>query len=140
MPRPLLLCLCIALPACGLLRRPMMPERAPPEDAARFTFPIDLPAEGRTRIPADIAAAISLAMDDFRPLGVQPHRGATPDEVCLYQRASFDVTVAPGPEGVVFVRFTVKDGACDEEGPATDMGSTYAVEVSKHRILAIQRP
>ncbi|WP_228558267.1 hypothetical protein [Myxococcus sp. AB056] len=92
------------------------------------------------RIPADLAAAISLAMDDFRPLGVKPHRGATPDEVCLYQRESFDVTVAPGPEGVVFVRFTVKDGTCAKDGPVADMGSTYAVEVAKHRILAIQRP
>ncbi|SDD43477.1 hypothetical protein SAMN04488504_101872 [Myxococcus virescens] len=120
--------------------RPLKPERAPADEAARFTFPIDLPADGRMRIPADLAAAISLAMDDFRPRGVKPHRGATPDEVCLYQRESFDVTVAPGPEGVVFVRFTVKDGACDKDGPVADMGSTYAVEVAKHRILAIQRP
>lgn len=140
MSRRLLLCLCLTRPACGLFHRPLKPERAPEEEAARFTFPIDLPADGRTRIPADLAAAITLAMDDFRPQDVKPHRGATPDEVCLYQRESFDATVVPGPEGLVFVRFTVKDGACDEDGPAADMGSTYAVEVAKHRILAIQRP
>lgn len=140
LPRCLLLGVCLALPACGLFQRPVRPPRAPPEEAARFEFPLEIPAEGRQRIPGAVAAAIGMAMDDFRPLGVKPHRGATPDEVCLYQRDSFDVTVAPGQEGVVFVRFSVKDGACDEEGPVADMGSTYAVDVNQWRILAIQRP
>ena len=134
------LLLCLALPACGLLQHPVRPTRAPPEEAARFVFPLEIPADGRMRIPGSLAAAVGMAMDDFRPLGVKPHRGATPDEVCLYQRDSFDVTVAPGPEGLVFVRFSVKDGACDDEGPVADMGSTYAVDVNKRRILAIQRP
>jgi len=140
LPRCLLLILFVALPACELFQRTVRPTRAPPEEAARFVFPLELPAEGRMRVPGTVAAAIGLAMDDFRPLGVKPHRGATPDEVCLYQRDSFDVTVAPGPAGVVFVRFSVKDGACDQDGPVADMGSTYAVDVNQWRILAIQRP
>ena len=78
-------------------------------------------------------------MEDFLPWYVQPHRGATPDEVCLYQRESYDVTTAPGPEGVLFVRFTVKEGVCNADGPVLDMGATYAIDVTGWRILSIQR-
>jgi hypothetical protein len=78
-------------------------------------------------------------MEDFRPWYIQPHRGATPDEICLYQRESYDVTTAPGPEGILFVRFTVKDDACTSGGVILDMGATYAIDVKAWRILAIQR-
>lgn len=131
--------LALTLPGCALFARPVRPARASPEEAARFQFPVDLPAEGRLRTSATVAVATQLAMDDFRPLDVKPHKGATPDEVCLYRRDSFDVWTAPGPEGVMFVRFVPRQHTCDSDGPVTDASATYAIDVRQWRILAIQR-
>lgn len=80
-------------------------------------------------------------MEDFRPLGTKPHRNATPFEQCLYRRESFNVSAAPGPDGVVFVRFSFSPANCAEHEReiALDMGATYAVDVSGTRILAIQK-
>ena len=87
-----------------------------------------------------MVVAIQIALDDFLPWHAGPHPGATPSDACLYQRESYDVTVAPGGEGVVFVRFTVRDGVCDAGGPPVmDHGATYAVDVRGHRILAVLR-
>ncbi|AKQ63142.1 hypothetical protein A176_000054 [Myxococcus hansupus] len=94
--------------------------------------------QGLLRVPGHIAAAIELAMDDFRPRDIKPHRDATADEVCMYQRESFDVTTIPGPEGVLFVRFTLSPSACAQEGTINDAGATYAVDTRGWRILAIQ--
>lgn len=41
--------------------------------------------------------------------------------------------------GVLLVSSTAKQGACIQEGLALDLGATYAVDVSRWRILAIQR-
>ncbi|WP_317987924.1 hypothetical protein [Hyalangium gracile] len=112
---------------------------APPTEASQVQFPLDLPKEERLIIPGVTFKAVQLAMEDFLPWDVRPHRGATADEFCLYQRESYDVTTAPGPEGVLFVRFTVRDGICNTEGPVLDMGATYAIDVTGWRILAIQR-
>jgi hypothetical protein len=131
--------LALPLAGCVLFARPIRPPRAPPEEAARFQFPLDLPAEGRMQTPATVAVATQLAMDDFRPLDVKPHKNATPDELCLYRRDSFDVWTAPGPEGVMLVRFVPKPHTCDSEGPVTDASVTYAIDVRQWRILAIQR-
>lgn len=139
MKHGLLLLLGLALPACSLFHRYPRPVHAPPEEAARFQFPLDLPAEGRMQIPATVAVAVQLAMDDFRPLDARPHKGATPDEVCLYRRDSFDVWTAPGPDGVMLVRFVPKPKTCDSDGPVTDVSATYAIDVSQWRILAVQR-
>jgi hypothetical protein len=59
--------------------------------------------------------------------------------MCLYQRDSYDVTTSPEPDGVVFVRFTVRDSICNTQGPVLDMGATYTIDVTRWRILAIQR-
>ncbi len=78
-------------------------------------------------------------MDDFLPRGVKPRRGATPDEVCLAERSSYDVLAKALPDDVVLVSFTPKKGACVQEGIALDVGATYAVDVGAWRILAVQR-
>lgn len=104
------------LSACALFQRPSRPVHAPPEEAARVEFPLDLPKEERLIIPGTVLKAVQLAMEDFLPWDVRPHRGATPEEICLYQRESHDVTTAPGPDGVLFVRFTVRDDACTMGG------------------------
>ena len=137
--RPLLFLACTMLSACALFQRPPRPVHAPPEEAVRVEFPLDLPKEDRLIIPGTVLKAVQLAMEDFLPWDVRPHRGATPEEVCLYQRESYDVTTSPGPDGVLFVRFTVKDGACTSGGVILDMGATYAIDVTGWRILAIQR-
>jgi hypothetical protein len=130
---------CMLLTACALFQRPPRPIHAPPEEAARVVFPLEFSKDERLIIPGTVLKAVQLAMEDFLPWNVRPHRGATPDEVCLYQRESYDVTTSPGPDGVLFVRFTVKDGACTMGGVILDMGATYAIDVTGERILAIQR-
>jgi hypothetical protein len=112
---------------------------APAAQAAQVQFPLDLPKDERLIIPGSTLRAVQLAMEDFLPWDTSPHRGATPDEVCLYQRESYDVTASPGPEGVLFVRFTVRDGVCNTAGPVLDMGATYAIDVRGWTILAIQQ-
>ena len=135
---PLLLC-CLTLTGCSLWHRIMGPVHAPPEEAERVEFPLALPEQGRQIIPGPVAVALQLALDDFLPWNVGPHPGATPREKCLYQRESYDVTAAPGPNDVIFVRFTVRDGVCDAGGPPVmDMGATYAIDVRGRRILAVQ--
>ncbi|RKH16664.1 hypothetical protein D7Y13_25540 [Corallococcus praedator] len=130
----------VLLPACALFQRAPRPVHAPPEEAATVQFPSDLPATGLQELSGTVATAIQLAMDDFRPPGSKPHRGATPTEQCLYRRQSFDVQASPGPEGIVFVRFLFNPDACtpEERAIALDMGATYAIDVQGWRILAIQ--
>lgn len=137
----LTLILCFLLQGCALFRPPARPVHAPAEVAAQVQFPRDLPREGVHEMPGAIAAAVALAMEDFRPLGSKPHRDATPLEQCLYRREAFDVSASPGPEGVVFVRFSFSPDNCaaHEREVALDMGATYAVDVAGKRILAIQR-
>ncbi|RKH61033.1 hypothetical protein D7X96_32520 [Corallococcus interemptor] len=131
--------LVLPLSGCVLFARPLRPPRASDADLARFQFPLDLPAEGRTQTPAAVAVATQLAMDDFRPLDLKPHKNATADELCLYRRDSFDVWTAPGPEGVLFVRFVPRQDACNSEGPVTDASATYAIDTRQWRIIGIQR-
>ncbi len=133
---PLLFCLLLS--ACVTTHRPIV--HVPPEEAAWFKIPDELPEEGRQSISGTMSAAIQLAMDDFLPWDANPHRGATPREVCLHQRQSYDVKAAPGPEGVILVRIDAEDGACIKGGPVIDMGATYAVDVRNWRILAVQLP
>lgn len=135
----LLLLLALSLPSCVLFHRPVRPVYAPPEEAARFKFPLDLPAEGRMLIPATVAVATQLAMDDFRPLDLKPPKDATPDELCLCRRDSFDVWTSPASEGVLLVHFAPRDHACDSDGPVMDASVTYAIDVRQWRILAIKR-
>lgn len=140
MKRAFVVLCCLTLPGCALLRRYPRPVHTSPEEAAKVEFPrFDPPAQGRQVVAGPMLKAIQLAMDDFLPWDIQPHKGATAREVCLYQRESYDATAAPGPEGVMFVRFTVRDGICDVNGtPILDMGATYAVDVQRWRILSVQ--
>ena len=113
--------------------------RVPAEHASWFKFPKHFPEEERQSIPGPLAAAISLAMEDFLPKG-----HSRPDEsdmmaACLAQRASYDVIAFPGSEDQVFVRISLAPGACQEEGPLLDVGATYAVDVRQGLILAVQQ-
>jgi hypothetical protein len=50
----------------------------PPEEAAWFKFPYELPEAGKKTVPGVMATAIQLAMDDFLPRGSTPKRDASP--------------------------------------------------------------
>ncbi len=140
MKRSTLLLLCAFLPGCMLFQRPPRPVHATAQEAAGVTFPVDVPNESSLRVPGTLLAAIQLAMEDFLPWDIQPHKGATPREVCLYQRDSYDVFVTPHSEGLVYVDIAPRPGACELGGPPVlDMGATYAIDVKAWRILAVRR-
>jgi hypothetical protein len=137
----LLLPLLLLSPGCALLPFTWHrgPVHAPPEEAARVQFPLDLPKEGRTTLSGAMATAMQLALDDFLPLDTKPHKGATAEEVCLYQRESYEVIASPGPEGTIFVRVTLRPKVCEKGGPLLDAEATYAIDVAGRRILAVRR-
>jgi hypothetical protein len=141
MKRPLLLLmLCTWLPACAFFQRPPRPAHAPPQEAASFVWPAAFPEKDHQFISGTMVAAIQLAMEDFLPWDIKPHRGATPTEICLYKRDSYDVLVAPGAEGLVYVEIMLRPGACHEAGEIVlDGGGRYAIDVKNWRILAAQR-
>ncbi|MDY7225941.1 hypothetical protein [Hyalangium rubrum] len=137
--RPLLLALCALLPACALFQRPPRPVRASPQEAAGVEFPIDVPNDSSLHLTGIQLAAIQLAMEDFLPWDIKPHKGATPREECLYRRDSYDVFVTSHSESLVYVDFAARPGACEMGlGPVLDMGAVYAIDVKNWRILAVQ--
>ncbi|WP_228564633.1 hypothetical protein [Myxococcus sp. AB036A] len=81
-------------------------------------------------MPEDETGFQSLALDDFLPLDV---------ERCLYRRESYEVIASPGPEGVTFVRVTLRPDVCEKQNIIMDMEATYAIDVEGRRILARQR-
>jgi hypothetical protein len=91
------------------------------------------------QVPATVAAAVSLALDDMLPRDVAPPRDATPDEVCLYRRDSYDAETAPLNDDVLLVSFRVREGACRAEGKTATEAATYAIDVRTWRILAVQK-
>ncbi|RKH26318.1 hypothetical protein D7Y13_20850 [Corallococcus praedator] len=139
MNQPTLLLMALSLTGCGLFQRPFRPEHAPPAEAAAFQFPLGFPPGEHTFIPSTHSAAVQLAMDDFLPRDARPPRNATPDEVCLMRRESYDVLAKNLSEDVVLVAFTPGKGVCASEGLTLDLGATYAVDVRGWRILAVQR-
>jgi hypothetical protein len=130
---------CLTLSACSTAHRPVV--HVPPEEAAWFKLPYELPKEGQQTLSGTMATAIQLAMDDFLPRHVPPPGDATPREICLHQRQAYDVEASPSSEQVMWVRITVSPGACSL-GRALyhDMGATYAVDTRHWRILAVRRP
>jgi hypothetical protein len=136
---PLLL-LCACLPACAFFQRPPRPVYAPPQEAANFTWPKILPPEGHQYLSGTTLAAVQLAMEDFLPWDIKPHKGATLREICLYKRDSYDVNVVPGVENLLYVEIFPRPGACDMGGEIVlDLGALYAIDVKHWRILAIER-
>lgn len=132
------LLVCAWLPACALFQRPPRPIHAPPEEAERFTWPEALPAEGGQRLSGTMLMAIQLAMEDYIPWDLKPHEGATPREVCLHQRESYDVYAVPGIGDVIFVEISPRTGACELGGePVMGFDVIYAIDMKNRRILSI---
>ncbi|MCY1030546.1 hypothetical protein OV207_03685 [Corallococcus sp. BB11-1] len=95
-PWHLLLLCALSLVACA--PRSEQIRFVPNEEAAWFKFPYALPEAGAQALPGATALAIQLVMDDLLPRGRTISRTASPQEVCLLQRQSYDVEAAPGPE------------------------------------------
>jgi hypothetical protein len=132
----LLLLTGFVLSACVTPQRPI--PFVPAKEAVWFKFPSDLPVEGQVKIPATIAGAIQLVVDDFVPWDAKPPSGADTSDACLLEQASYDVVAAPEADGVVFVSIWLSSGACGDNHWAMDQGGVYAVDVRNWRILAIQ--
>lgn len=94
-----------------------------------------LPKEGSVRLEGNTVAAIQLAMDDYLPWGAPPPNAPFEVAPCLGHRESYDVTTAPGPEGVILVRFDVNTGVCQSDGQLLDI-TTYAIDIRTMRILS----
>lgn len=133
------LSVCLVLPGCYFFRP--RPPHAVPEEASRYQFPTVFPEQGQQAISGMTAAALTLAMEDFIPLWMTPPRNASPREICLSKRQSYDVTTAPFSDDVVLVSFSVKPEACTElEGPLiADIPIIYAIDTRRWLILSIQK-
>lgn len=131
--------LCGALAACS--HAPTHLPYVPPEEAAWFKFPYELPEAGKKTVPGAMATAIQLAMDDFLPRGWTPNRDSTPQDICLWQRQSWDIAAFPGSGDLIWVVITPSVGACTW-GPQLplDMGATYAIDTAGWRVLAVRSP
>jgi hypothetical protein len=131
-----LLPLCaLALTACA--SRVERVSFVPSTEAAWFKFPYALPETERQALPGSTALAIQLAMDGLLPRGQPLPRGASPQDICLRQRQSYDVEAAPAPDGRVWVRVSLSPGACTRGGPLPfDSGTySYAVDIQQRRIV-----
>lgn len=136
---PLLWVLCALLPGCALFQRPPRPVHVSPQEPVEVTFP-DLPTPESVSLSGPMVVAIQLAMEDFLPWDTEPHKGATPREVCLYKRESYNVIASPEVEGVIFVEIYPRPGACEMGGPAVKgFDVIYAIDVKNWRILTVER-
>lgn len=128
-----------ALAACSHVPAP--PPHVPPEEAAWFKFPYELPDAGKKTLPGAIATAIQLAMDDFLPRGWTPSRGTTPQDICAAQRQSYDIEASPGPGKLIWVNISLAPGACTwGSEPLLDVGATYAIDTAHWRVMAVRSP
>ena len=112
----------------------------PPDEAAWFKFPYELPDKGKQTVPGFMATAIQLAMDDFLPRDAKPAHGADPQDICLMQRQSYDVEASPGPGNIIWVSISPSPGACTRGPMFLDGGATYAIDKTQWRILAMRSP
>jgi hypothetical protein len=127
------------LAACAHTHPPAA--KVPPEEAAWFKFPYELPEAGKKAVSGAMATAIQLAMDDFLPRGWTPSRDSTPQDICLWQRQSYDIAAFPGSGDLIWVVISLSAGACTwGPGPMLDMGATYAIDTASWRVLAVRSP
>jgi hypothetical protein len=117
----------------GLYKRP---EWAPPEVAAKVTFPNSY--EKGAHIEGPVVVALEAAMNDFLPPGTALRTGDGLVARCLSLRETFHVSVwQPNDNNIFFVRFTPDLSRCAPGVIITDGGAEYAVD-GEGRILARQ--
>jgi hypothetical protein len=107
-------------------------ERAPPEEAAAVTFPDSL--EQGTRLTGAMMAALKVAMDDYRPPGLDPDALKPPDS-CLARWEFIQTTVLQENDNLFYIDFAPDLRRCGPGFIMVDAGATYAVD-GKGRILS----
>lgn len=127
------------------IQSPLSP---PPEEAARFQFPPNLPRQTLRYVEGNMAAAIGLATGDFLARKASAPAGLALEQECLSRLTAYDVKAVPETEAVMLVRFDVNDEVCPPPGtPDLVEGrkvlspafvTTYAIDIRAMRILGIQ--
>lgn len=114
---------CALLGDCKVKRA----ERAPPEEAAKVSFPNSM--EPGIHLDGPAAAALEVAMNEFLPPGAKA--GARNEQLakCLARRDTYDIAVLQVNE-LYFVRILPRFSRCDIklETPIMDVGATYAID------------
>ncbi|WP_225411330.1 hypothetical protein [Stigmatella hybrida] len=107
-------------------------ERAPAEEAAAIKFPDSM--EQGTHLTGPMMAALKVAMDDYRPPGLNPDALKPPDS-CLARWDFIQTTVLQASDTLFYIDFSPDLRQCGPGFIMLDSGATYAVD-NKGRILS----
>jgi hypothetical protein len=131
---PVILCCSGLLTGCsyfGYYKHPKA-EWASPQETAAVKFPDSM--EKGVRLTGPMMAALKVAMDEYRPPGVNLEKLSPPDK-CLAQWEYIQTTVLQVSEDLFFIDFSPDLRKCGPGFIVLDAGATYAVD-GKGRILA----
>jgi hypothetical protein len=107
-------------------------EWAPPQEAAAVKFPDSM--EKGVRLTGPMMAALKVAMDDYRPPGINS-KALTPPDGCLASWEYINTTVLQVDDNLFFVEFSPDLRNCGPGFIMLDAGATYAID-GRGRILA----
>lgn len=107
-------------------------EWVPPGEAQAVEFPSSL--EAGVKLTAPMMAALKVAMDEYRPPGINPDTLKLPDR-CLARWEYINTRVLQVNDDLFFVEFTPDLRKCGPGLIVPDAGATYAID-GKGRILA----
>ncbi|HYO69092.1 MAG TPA: hypothetical protein VEU33_23730 [Archangium sp.] len=131
---PVALCCAGLLTGCGYFGyyKHTKAPWAPPEQASAVEFPSSL--EKGVQFTGPMLAALKVAMDEYRPPGLNPETLPLPDR-CLARWEYINVRVLKASDDLFFVEFTPDLRKCGPGLIVPDAGATYAID-GKGRILA----
>ncbi len=125
----ILLCVSLLMNGCSLLgyHKVRRAERAPPEEAAKVSFPNSM--EEGIQLDGPTAAALEVAMNEFLPPDAKAEARNEQLAKCLSRRDTYDVTVLKAND-LYFVRILPRFSRCgiELETPIMDVGATYAID------------
>ncbi|MFP2906180.1 hypothetical protein ACLESD_14165 [Pyxidicoccus sp. 3LFB2] len=131
-----ILCFALVLNGCSLFgyHRIRRAERAPPEEAAKISFPDSM--EQGTHLDGPAVSALEVAMNEFLPPDAKAEARSEQLAKCLSRRDTYDVTVLKESDDLYFVSILPRFSRCgiELETPIMDVGATYAID-STGRIL-----
>ncbi|WP_434388101.1 hypothetical protein [Melittangium boletus] len=131
----LLTCAFLFLPACSVvgIYKHAQAEWASPQESASVQFPSSM--EGSTTLTGPAMAALKVAMDDYRPPGIDRDSLKTPEDQCLSRWENIDMRVLQAQDDLFFVQFSPDPRKCKLDVVMPDIGAVYAVD-GAGRILA----
>ncbi|WP_163997621.1 hypothetical protein [Pyxidicoccus caerfyrddinensis] len=129
-PALTILCLSLLMNGCSLLgyHKVKRAERAPPEEAARISFPDSM--EQGIHLDGPTAAALEVAMNEFLPPDAKAEARNEQLAKCLSRRDTYDITVLKANDDLYFARILPRFSRCgiELETPIMDVGATYAID------------